>query len=476
MKLLAHLKKYQELYALLLIAALARLLFFFDFHEIWWDSGVYVGMAKYLWSAGASGLWEHIRPILWPLVIGSAWWFKQDIVFFARILEFTLAMLSIVFVYALGKRWFSERTGILAAVIWAFSSIVFYLSFHEYTELPAIVLVLAALVAFDYERWFLAGLLASFAFLTKFPAGIFFVVLVIALLVRYRRKALLPFTLIGLGFALPTAAFLVFNQFMYGAMLLPLIDARGSILSVLGCNVLRFKPWWQYFAWIFADNWLNLFAILGIVAFAYRWKKQNVLPVLALAISALYFMQLHCREYRYLVLFLPFIVLFTGKGIVLVVRWLEQYRQIQRYAWPAVLVIVVAVSVFHGVIFYHGNEVRTPDYSEEQYYRWIADKHITGEIWSANPTISVYTDASVNKIYYPIYEQGIATSFAEYVQEHKQRIGAVLLDNCGGGIICPPNDVLCENQLNVTRAFLNEHFRQAFFAQSGHCWYAIYTH
>jgi len=468
MNVLNHLKKHQELYAVLAIALLARLLYFFDFHEIWWDSGVYLGMAKYLWSAGSAGLWEHIRPVLWPLLIGVAWWLKLNMVWFARVFELVISMISIALVYALGRKLFSQRAAVIASILWAFSAIGFYLSFHEYTELPAVTLVLAALLAFTDERWAWAGVFASLAFLMKFPAGIFVPVLVIALLAQKRWRALLPF---GIGFAVPTAAFLVFNQLMYGTAFGPLIDAHASILSVLGCNVLRYQPWWQYVVWIFTDNLLNVAAIGGIALVVARGKKQQVLPVLALVIPAVYFMQMHCREYRYLVLFLPMVSLFAGAGIAAAGDWLNRKR-----LWTAVVLVVVAASVFQGVLFYQGNERLTPDLAAEQYDHWLGGRHIDGEIWSSNPVVSVYTDAPVQKIYYPLYEQGSATDFTNYLRAHAGRVGAVLLDNCGGGIICPQGDVHCAEQLNATRSILNQNFKQVFFAQSGNCWYSIYAH
>ncbi len=473
MSVLKRVQQHWLLCTVVIVAALVRLLFLFDYHELWWDSGVYMGMAKYIWSGGSAGLWEHIRPVLWPAVLGAAWWLKLNMVWFARILEFLLSLVSIGLVYVLGRRLFSQRTAVLASIVWAFSAIAFYLSFHEYTELPAVTLVLAALVAFVYDRPFIAGLFVSLAFLMKFPAGIFIAVLALTLVARKQWKMLVP---LGFGFAIPTAAYLVFNHAMYGTALGPLFDARESILNVLGCNVLRFKPWWQYLVWIVVDNWLNVAALVGLGAVMWRWKRAYVLPVLAVMIPAAYVLQLHCRDYRYLMLFLPFIVLFTGHGIALIISWLERRKELKDNVWPVVVLIVIGVSVFHGMVFYHGNESRTRDLAAEQYAHWIEGKTVTGEVWSSNPIISGYTDAPVQKIYYPLYEYGTAIDFNTYLAENEQRISAVFLDNCGGGIICAPDDAGCVEELQRMRSLLNEHFKQVFFAQSGTCWYAIFTH
>jgi 4-amino-4-deoxy-L-arabinose transferase-like glycosyltransferase len=473
MSLIDYLKKHRLFCSVLLVAVLARLVYLFDWHEIWWDSGVYFGMAKYLWSAGKAGLWEGIRPILWPLVLGAGWLLKLNIVWFARILEFILSLVSIVLVYQIARRIFSQRAAVISSIIWSFSSIVFYLGFHEYTEIPEVTLVLAAVLAFSNEKWLLSGIFAGLAFLTKFPAGIFLVALALCLVSQKKWKKII---LLGAGFAIPAVPFLIFNYAMYGSMLKPLIDAHKSILEVVGCNILRFNPWYQYFAWIFFDNVLNVFAVVGIAAAARNWKKQYLLPILAIALPLAYLMQLHCRDNRYLVSFLPFVVIFSGYGISLLVEWLENKKQFAKYSFSAVIAVVLAVSVLHAVIFYSHNELRYPDPASERYFKWLSERPVQGEIWSANPIVAAYTDQKVSKIYYPVYGQETAADFNKYLQKNSMWIGAVLLDNCGGGLVCSPDDAKCPVELDKMRAFLNENFRQVFFDQSGNCWYSIYAH
>ena len=36
--------------AILALAFIARIILFFQFHEVWWDSGVYAGMGKHILS------------------------------------------------------------------------------------------------------------------------------------------------------------------------------------------------------------------------------------------------------------------------------------------------------------------------------------------------------------------------------------------------------------------------------------------
>ncbi len=466
----AFLKRHWLACSVIIIAALARLLYFFDWHEVWWDSGVYFGMAKYIWSAGKSGLWEPIRPVLWPLVIGFGWWFKLNIVWFARLIEFVLALVSAWLVYLIGRKIFSQRSAVLSAIVWSFSPIVFYLSFHEYTEIPEVTLVLAAVYAFISGRYWLAGILAGLSFLAKFPAGMFLAILLICLLLEKRWKQVLRTVI---GFVLPVAPYLVFNKILYGSFLSPIIDAHRNILAVVGCNIMRYKPWYQYFGWIVFDNVLNVFALLGIFIAVKEWKRQYVLPLLSVLIPLAYFSQLHCRDYRYLVLFLPFVALFAGYGIDAVITFIEQRWKLA----PAVAIMVVLiVSAASGILFYQNNEPRAPDSAAEKYFKWLGERKIDGGIWSSNPVVAAYTDQKTSKIYYPVYGVETAADFNKYLQDNHEKVGAVLLDNCGGGLVCSPDDEKCPAEIDKMRAFLNENFRQVFFDQSGRCWYSIYTH
>ncbi|MEM2916113.1 MAG: glycosyltransferase family 39 protein [Candidatus Woesearchaeota archaeon] len=472
MNIIRCLRRHWLVCSVIIVAALARLIYLFDWHEVWWDSGVYFGMAKYLWSGGTSGLWEPIRPVLWPLIIGFGWWLKFNIVWFARILEFLLSVISILLVYAIARKLFSHRAAVISSILWAFSSIVFYLGFHEYTEIPEITLVLVAIFAFVSGRNFLAGIFAGLAFLMKFPAGIFLLVLGICLVIQKRWKQI---AYLFVGFAIPAIPFFVFNQVMYASMVLPILEAQKSILMVVGCNILRYKPWYQYFGWILFDNVLNAFAVVGIISAARDWKKQFLLPLLSLLLPFAYFMQLHCRDYRYLVLFLPFVVLFGGFGIETCVNWLEKKKQIAKYVWAISLVVVFVVSVLHAIIFYHNNEPRIPDLASERFFRWLEDRRIDGEIWTSNPVVAAFTDQKIEKIYYPIYGRETATDFNRYLAQNSGKVGAVLLENCGGGLVCSPDDEQCPVEIEKMRFFLNEHFRQVFFDQSGRCWYSIYA-
>lgn len=462
-------KKNYSLLAILALALVIRLIFAFGWHEIWWDSGVYIGMGKYIYSQGQSGLWEHIRPPLVPIVLGFLWKTGLDPVLFGRLFEIIL-MLGIVWLtYQLAKFWWDGKTAIITALIIALSPIFYHLSFHQYTEIPSAFLVLLALWLFVKQKHAWAGATTGLAFLAKFPAGIFIIILVILLGLEKKWKSIAK---IAAGFSLVILPYFIWSWIVYGSLFATLQAAQETISKALGCNVLRYKPWWQYAWWlVFTETKLHFMALVGILALWKKWRKEHLLFLLALTIPAIYFMQLNCRDYRYLTLFLPFIAMLTALGVV----WAYEKLKIRKkYVFGILMIVLSAWMLYTSIQYYYGNEPQQPDQVAEKYFGYLQDG-IQGEIWTANPIIAAYTDQKIEKMYYPIYGAETSKDFTDYVSTNHGKIGAILLDNCGGGIICPPDEEQCPEKTQKLIEELDKQFTKVFDEQSGNCWYKVWT-
>ena len=58
----------------LLVFSVVRLIHILTkFHFILWDEAVYIGIGKFMFSYGSAGLFEIIRPLGLPLILGSLW-------------------------------------------------------------------------------------------------------------------------------------------------------------------------------------------------------------------------------------------------------------------------------------------------------------------------------------------------------------------------------------------------------------------
>ena len=64
-------------YPFILIAIFFLLnLYILQFYKnVLWDSSVYIGMGKYIFSLGKIGLWESSRAVVWSLLLGLLWKF-----------------------------------------------------------------------------------------------------------------------------------------------------------------------------------------------------------------------------------------------------------------------------------------------------------------------------------------------------------------------------------------------------------------
>jgi 4-amino-4-deoxy-L-arabinose transferase-like glycosyltransferase len=462
-------KRNYPLYIVLALAVIIRLIFAFSWHEVWWDSGVYIGMGKHLYSSGESGLWEHIRPPFLPIMLGFLWKTGLSPILLGRLLEIIFMLGTVWLTYKLALHWFENKTALIAALIVALSPIFYYLSFHQYNEIPSTFFVLLAVWLSLKEKHFLAGITTGIAFLSKFAPGMFAGIIILYLAVNKKWK---PAILTGAGFAIITSPYFLYSWIAYGNPFATFSAAQDAISKVLGCNVLHYQPWHQYFSWlVFSETKLHFLAIFGLFALYKKWKKQHLLFTLSILIPLIYFTQLNCRDYRYITLFLPFISILTALGVV----WTyDQFKPKKEWIF-AILVILLSAWMLNTTIkYYYENELQQPDTTAEEYLHYLSDKNIAGEIWTANPIVSAYTDKKLEKIYYPVYNENVLKGFTDHVAMHNDKIGAILLDNCGGGIICPPSEQNCQQKTEELISLLDKTFTRTFNKESGRCWYKIW--
>ena len=437
-------KRNKWIILILFLSLFFRFLFFLDYHMIWWDSAVYIGMGKYVFSLGRQGLWEPIRPILWPILLGFLWKLKLDPVFFGRLLNIIMSAAIVYLSYYITKRLYDEKTALIASILVSFSSILFFYNYRLYTEIPALLFVLLAFFFYLNDKYFLTGLFLSLSFLTKFPAGIF--ILPFTIIIFWQRKTKkIPFFFYGL--ILPVLPYLILNQKLYSNALMPFTAARMIITQVLGCTVLRYQPWYSYFVYFLKDNALNFFAVFGIYH-AFKIRDQNKTLLISLFFLPLaYFMHLSCREYRYIIIFLPFLSVLTADGIIYATK---RIKQIKKKHFLIILASVIAVSLIFSLTYYFFNESRKPIAESEDFYRFAEGQAIPNEVWITNPIVGLYLPKKADLLYYPLYDVNTIFNFQHYVQTNN--VTYIFLDTCGGGMTCDPGDDACSEK---TREFID---------------------
>ena len=106
-KIKEHLKnsfyKYWAAGIFLLLIIIGALLIFKS-PTLFWDEGVYINNAKYIYSLGEQSTYESIRPPLFPIIIGLSIPLGIDILIFSKIFIFLCFLLGILAIYLISEK------------------------------------------------------------------------------------------------------------------------------------------------------------------------------------------------------------------------------------------------------------------------------------------------------------------------------------------------------------------------------------
>jgi len=188
------------------------------------DEGVYATIARG-WQDGLvpyRDLWDNKAPLLFLWYMASFSWLG-DSVFAPRLMAGLAAGLTVPFVWATGRTLFGQRTGLLAAALFALSFINIYIQVTANAEVFMLLPMVAGLWAFSlgaksgHPAWFLlAGVLTALAVFTKQTAMWAFVGYGVWMAVLFwreasERRALLEAgALMGAGAVLAATPFIVY--------------------------------------------------------------------------------------------------------------------------------------------------------------------------------------------------------------------------------------------------------------------------
>ena len=271
--------RFKILTLLIMIFAVLKFVCFLFQADVWWDSAVYIGMGKYIFSNGQFGLWEPIRPLTLPIILGFFWKIGLNPLIAGEIFILLVSVGVIILTYALSNKLFDKNTAVAASILVAFSSLMLSLRYSIQVETLTVFFMLLGFYFYLEKKNFVSGALFGLAFLTKFPAALFLAVVFVidtSYLFFSKEKFLAyfkKFFYIGLGFILIIFPYFLFNYISYNDALFPLKSAQYVIDNVVGCNVLYRQPFYYYIPLIIKDNFLFLFSVIGI-AFAFFDKNK----------------------------------------------------------------------------------------------------------------------------------------------------------------------------------------------------------
>lgn len=325
--------EYGTIAAIVVLFLVARIVTLAHPAIAWWDASVYIGMGKYLFSHGAIGTWEVLRPVGLPLVLGLAW--KLGLAPYAAGAVFSLAISAALIILAyLFAEDIKEGAGKFAALVLASSGLFFTFSAVPITDITSTFFALLSLYlayrAATSRQYFFAGLAVSIAFLFRFPQGLLLVagemVIILKMFLTAPKKGRGAwneriatmieqcFVFAG-GFFAVALPMLVINYYAYGNPFLPYIEGNAVIKQYPS---LYYKGAWFYFGQLFKQDPLVLL-VLAPVGLA--WKKRyrtlgGIAAIIAVAVVMGYFVYQPHKELRYMLAFLPYVSVLTGVGLV----------------------------------------------------------------------------------------------------------------------------------------------------------------
>ena len=187
-----------------------------------WDEAVYMSMGKYLATAAESGIYEQIRPTGLPILTGLLSKADADHLLFARLSMLLVSIGIVVATMRVATRFTGSRVAYISGLFLAITPLFFEYSTQVMSSMLSVLLVLLSYLALEREHYKRCGLFIGLAILTRFPSGMF-LLLIIASLIYNKKTNKLP-TVIGWT-ALAVSPYFIINLILGHGLFTPLIKA-----------------------------------------------------------------------------------------------------------------------------------------------------------------------------------------------------------------------------------------------------------
>lgn len=443
-----------------LVFIIGKLFLLFKFHEFFWDESVYMGMGKYIFSLGDVGLWESIRPPLLPFLVGGVWWSGLDSAMFSELLIVLFSLGVMLLTYLIAEHVFDWKVGLVSASVLAFTPVFFKFSSFVMTGIPSTFFVLLAIWLYLKDKdlsW--VGVCACLAFLTRFPQGIIIVAIGLMILAGGFKGLFSRVVSFSSGVLAALAPFLTFNYFMYKdevvsiihAMFRPIIfafDHQGNVFESVNGFAYNYL---YYFINLFLENYLLVFALLGIgvVLWVKKYRMKMLPLIIPLALYLLYFTLIANKQIRFSLAFLPLLAIFAGFGVVWAWKYALQSGRLVKFIGIFVLVVVAGSACYSMAIedwkIYHFRASGPPEIVSDFYYGYVDD--LDEPILISDPTCLGYVD----KLMIPFYQDNVAGPHV--YDAHKDKVGSIIFHQ--EAYPCVEGDSECMDRNNKFMAKLH---------------------
>mgnify|MGYP001609020117 FL=1 len=410
----------------------ANIIFLNFYSDVWWDSSVYIGMGKYIFSFGKSGLWEESRPLIFPFILGIGWKLGFDAVYFGRVVSVIFAILTILMTYSIGLKLFSKKAGLLAAFFTAFSYTFLFYSPNILTEMPSMLFLLLAFYFFLGNRFFLMGLTAGIAVMTRLFQTFALIGLGLVFLVSMRKKPNFARKLFycAAGFLMLVLPYLILNYYIYNDMLEPF---------KVQTHLTRTTGWMHYEEALFYIKGLlkeNFFIVLLLLLPLFFRKDHGFLALFLIpSIYLTIFSIVRNKDMRYALIAMPFLYLLLSYCMIQIYNKIKHKKlalavfALLSAAWTA-----TTFMSFQNIVLYN---YQRNDEGFLHFQDYLRDNN--GNAWITNPLYALHSDQKIDGLLY-FYSSQNLINFINYKKDY---VDTILFNSCD--IPCPPAelDSLC---------------------------------
>ncbi|MFH1505948.1 MAG: glycosyltransferase family 39 protein [archaeon] len=416
----------------LILGLVLRIFFLFYYKQLWWDSAVYVGMGKYLFSDGVLGIWETLRPVVLPVILGFFWKLKFDVVLAGRIFGILISLASVYLSFFIGKKLFNEKVALLAAFLLAITPTFLFFGSMILSGPLALFFLLFGIYLFIEKREFWAGIFFGLAFVTRFSVGLVFAAAIVVLIVYViaKKDDVLSFFkklgLLFLGFVIPVIPFLLYNHQRYGNILEPFLEAN-RVFSITNISTYTSAGYyWQNMVFE------NIFIYLAVISmfFVFRKKQwEKLIVVLSAVFLFVSFAVQGHKEIRFFITFFPFLYLLAAEGVFYVDKW---FRTKRVRGFLVVVIVVAVVSTVAVSMASLTNYDYTDNYiKEKEYYGFFEGDE--GTVLASSPVPVAYINNPLVVIY--------RVPFEGMLESYMQDADYAMINKCE--LFCPVSDMEC---------------------------------
>ena len=453
------------LFLILIIGCVVRIIYFFD-NAIWWDTSVYIGMAKYIYSWGESGLWEASRPLVWPSILGFFSLFETNALYAGKVLQTFFSLGIVLTTFFIGKKVFNESTALLAALFVAVSPTLLFFNTVPMTAIPSTFFCVLGIFFLLKKKNLAAGFFIGLATMTRFLQVFVLLPLVLYVIYCYIRKkvemkTVIPAVLSFLsGFLIITLPYLILNYFLYSNPIEPFLL---QVFLTENTGWMYYQHWSYYFIYLAKENPLTIFVLSSFFYIFWNRKKrearQRLYLILALFLAFfLFFTSTPHKEGRFIITFLPYLYLLASFGFISAYKSFKKDKNIDIYSVLMVLLIFGWLIQTSTQMFpYQGKNLKT----DSQRYLEIADEGKS--IWISDPRIAFYSDKNANLLYYPAFTYRHINKLKTEIQLDD----VLLMNTCD--LLCKPGHEKCIMERPHFFNYLLENFNTVHYKKIGEC-------